>query len=121
MMLRHLLIFLALQPAFAAEPVQDTRHRSTRAAFQHEHPCPLNGKKTGACPGFVGDHITPLCAGGPDTTANLRWADSFTAARRDKEEWALCRAIKKQAVDGSNLCEASRTLKLAMLMADLCE
>jgi hypothetical protein len=31
------------------------------------------GKKTGACPGYVVDHIVPLKRGGSDTPANMQW------------------------------------------------
>jgi hypothetical protein len=42
------------------------RDSGVRKAFQRGHPCPSTGRKTGACPGYVVDHIRPLCAGGPD-------------------------------------------------------
>jgi 5-methylcytosine-specific restriction endonuclease McrA len=51
----------------------DSRDRNVPAAFQREFPCPSTGKTTGACPGWERDHFIPLCAGGPDTVANLNW------------------------------------------------
>jgi hypothetical protein len=42
-------------------------------AFQRAHPCPATGKPTGACPGFLRDHIVALCRGGADSAANMQW------------------------------------------------
>jgi hypothetical protein len=36
------------------------RDSGVRKAFQRSHPCPSDGKKTGACPGYVVDHIRRL-------------------------------------------------------------
>src|SRR5262245_13178564 len=58
-----------------ALPAFGKTHRDPAVAreFQREHPCPSNGKATGACPGYVKDHIKPLCAGGRDDTSNMQW------------------------------------------------
>jgi hypothetical protein len=44
-----------------------------RSAFQSSHPCPATGKTSGACPGYVIDHITPLKRGGADAPSNMQW------------------------------------------------
>jgi hypothetical protein len=36
------------------------RSRAARADFQREHPCPATGRTSGACHGYVVDHIQPL-------------------------------------------------------------
>jgi hypothetical protein len=64
-----------------------TTHRDpeVRKQFQREHPCPSTGKTSGACPGYVRDHITPLCKGGADATWNLQWQTQ--AAGKAKDKW----------------------------------
>src|SRR5439155_22917630 len=52
------------------------RSESARLAFEHHHPCPSTGKTSGACPGYVVDHIVPLKrawrrATGPATSTEL--------------------------------------------------
>lgn len=47
-------------------------------------------------PGFVVDHVLPLCAGGPDTPANMQWQGLAESKLKDKYEVALCAAAKKQ-------------------------
>ena len=42
------------------------RSRAEVSAFKREHPCPSTGKGSGRCPGYIVDHVKPLCAGGPD-------------------------------------------------------
>lgn len=59
-----LLLFAA--PAFARDP-------AVAREFQRLHPCPATGSTVGACPGWERDHILPLCQGGADTVANMRW------------------------------------------------
>jgi hypothetical protein len=51
-------------PATASSKTE--RSREVAAQFQRENPCPSTGKQWGACPGWVKDHIDPLCNGGPD-------------------------------------------------------
>jgi hypothetical protein len=42
-------------------------------AFRSKHPCPATGSVTGACPGYVVDHVKALDRGGGDTPDNMRW------------------------------------------------
>ena len=72
---------LAISTAGASEP----RSREVAREFQRQHPCPSTGRETGACPGFVKDHIVPLACGGPDAVANLQW--QTTAAVKAKDRW----------------------------------
>ena len=48
------------------------RDSSQRRAFQRANPCPLTGKTSGACPGYVVDHIKPLKRGGADELGNMQ-------------------------------------------------
>lgn len=80
-----------------------TNYRSSAAksAFRYEHPCPATGKVRGACPGWIVDHIVPLCAGGADAPSNMQWQTVADAKVKDKGEWRTCRHLKRQAVDSS--------------------
>lgn len=71
------------------------RSQSTLIQFQKLHPCPSTGKPTGSCPGFVKDHVIPLACGGPDLPNNLMWSEHDWSIVRDKQEWHLCRELKK--------------------------
>ncbi len=62
------------------------RSHSARASFQHSHPCPSTGKTSGACPGYVVDHVTPLKRGGPDAASNMQWQTLEAAKQKDKVE-----------------------------------
>jgi hypothetical protein len=55
------------------------------------HPCPSNGHIRGKCPGYVIDHITPLCAGGADRWSNMQWQTVTEAKVKDRQERELCR------------------------------
>ncbi len=62
--------------------------RSTKAkdAFRKRNPCPSTGKTSGACPGYVIDHITPLKRGGADDPTNMQWQTKESAKAKDKTE-----------------------------------
>ena len=74
---------LALAPCLA--PAREYRSQTVKHEFQRQHPCPSTGRTTGACLGFVKDHVIPLACGGPDSVANLQW--QTTAAARAKDRW----------------------------------
>jgi hypothetical protein len=61
------------------------RSRTARAEFQHSHPCPSTGRGTGACPGYVVDHVKPLACGGADAPSNMQW--QTTAEGKAKDQW----------------------------------
>jgi hypothetical protein len=75
------------------EPIK--RSTSAKRAFQKATPCPATDEPRGACPGYVIDHVVPLCAGGPDTPANMQWQTITEAREKDKDEVAKCRALRK--------------------------
>jgi hypothetical protein len=62
--------------------------------FRHDHACPATGKTTGTCPGYVVDHVIPLCAGGPDKPANMQWQTKAESYKKDGQERAYCACIK---------------------------
>lgn len=66
------------------------RSQAAIAAFKQEHPCPANGQRVGACPGWVIDHIDPLACGGPDAPSNMQWQTVADAKAKDKWERKNC-------------------------------
>lgn len=71
--------------AWAAE-----RSMVQRAAFKRANLCPATGRAAGPCPGFVVDHVVPLCAGGADHPSNMQWQTVADAAVKDREEKRSC-------------------------------
>jgi len=67
------------------------RSKAARAAFMKQAPCPATGLPRGACPGYVVDHIVPLCAGGPDAPINMQWQALAESLEKDKAERRQCR------------------------------
>lgn len=65
------------------------------AAFKRTHPCPTTNLIQKSCPGYVVDHIIPLCAGGADSPTNMQWQDKAAGLQKDKLEWWLCRHLKQ--------------------------
>ena len=67
--------------------------RSTKAKrdFQKVNPCPAIGKKTGACPGYVVDHVVALACGGADLPGNMQWQSYSSAKKKDKWERRGCK------------------------------
>lgn len=90
-MLKYILLLLAMFLSFAAS----ARDPAEKHAFVHMHPCPATGKSHGACPGWVVDHIIPLCAGGPDLPSNMQWQTKADGLAKDKLEWRQCRKLHK--------------------------
>ncbi len=62
------------------------RSKKAKDAFRKSHPCPSTGKKSGKCPGYVIDHITPLKRGGADSPDNMQWQTKADAKAKDKWE-----------------------------------
>lgn len=82
-----LLVLLLATAAEARDPGQVRR-------FRAEHPCPVTGQTAGACPGWVVDHVYPLCAGGADLPVNMAWQEVRQSYLKDNLERELCRCLK---------------------------
>jgi len=91
-----LIAALSISSAFAAGRAT-TRHPAVTREFQRQHPCPSTGKATGACRGYIKDHIIPLCAGGADSVENMQWQTTTEAKRKDVDERKMCRALRRPA------------------------
>jgi hypothetical protein len=62
------------------------RSAHAKNEFKKSHPCPSTGKSSGACPGYVVDHIAPLKRGGADSPGNMQWQTREAARIKDKTE-----------------------------------
>ena len=89
---RIILVAALLLPAFAdAGP----RSSAARLSFARHHACPATGQFKTSCPGYVIDHVVPLCAGGPDTPANMQWQEYRASLVKDAQERAHCRRLRQ--------------------------
>lgn len=62
------------------------RDPEVRREFEANHPCPSTGRPSGACPGYVVDHVIPLKRGGPDATTNMQWQTIEEGKAKDAVE-----------------------------------
>ena len=93
----RLLLLISLIFSFGTHAL--ARSAAEVRAFKREQPCPATGDTRGKCPGWIVDHIVPLCAGGADDPSNMQWQTVADAKAKDKQEWALCRHLRKQGID----------------------
>lgn len=85
----------ALALCIAAQACADAgRSRAQRNAFQRANPCPATGASRGPCPGYVVDHIKPLCAGGADAPRNMQWQSVPEGKAKDRLEIQECRRLR---------------------------
>lgn len=72
-------------------------HRSSVVThdFQREHHCPATDRPYGPCPGYIKDHIVPLCAGGPDAVTNMQWQTAADSKVKDRAERRQCAALRR--------------------------
>lgn len=64
------------------------QHRSAAAIYQFK-------KQTGYLdgrPGYIIDHVVPLCAGGADDPSNMQWQTIEEANKKDRLERLECRS-----------------------------
>jgi hypothetical protein len=88
-------LLLAWAAFFVSDALATERSKKAIRDFRGDHPCPATGNIRGACPGYVVDHIRPLCAGGPDQPSNMQWQTVPDAKKKDRLERQECRAVHK--------------------------
>lgn len=74
---------------------QILRRADVLSAFKKVHPCPSTGKTSGACPGWIMDHVIPLACGGADSVGNLQWLPV--------ESWRAKSLFERQIYGGHNI------------------
>jgi hypothetical protein len=79
------------------------RSASAKHEFQRMTPCPSTGQIRGKCPGYVIDHIDPLCHGGADAPANMQWQTIDDGKAKDRWERKLCH-VSDRPVSSSSTC-----------------
>jgi hypothetical protein len=87
---------LALVLALTVATVQ-ARDPKVVYAFKKTHVCPSTGVTSAskACPGYVVDHMIPLCLGGPDSVENMAWQEQKASFQKDALERSLCEKYAK--------------------------
>jgi hypothetical protein len=92
-------VVVAIWMAVHLAEAKTYRSPQVRREFQREHPCLSTGKTHGARPGWIKDHIVPLCKDGADATWNLQWqtvADARArAASYGRGEQRLCASPRR--------------------------
>lgn len=90
-MSRWLSVFLCLICTATTIEAKQPRSQSARQSFVRTTPCPATGQPKLPCPGYIIDHVVPLCAGGEDHPDNMQWQTVADAKAKDREERQLCR------------------------------
>lgn len=85
---RLILLLLLASTAVWAAP----RSSSARAEFIKANPCPVTGKRRGACNGWQVDHRIALCAGGDDAPHNMQWLTVEAHKAKTRNDVRECRA-----------------------------
>ena len=86
------MVTLALCASMPTAEARNPRSHAAKREFVGAHPCPSTGShKVRNCPGYIIDHVNPLCAGGPDAASNMQWQTVGDARIKDRQERALCR------------------------------
>jgi hypothetical protein len=90
MSLTRILVLACLALAPSPAPASQYRSLEVKHEFQRQHPCPSTGRSTGACPGYVKDHIRALACGGPDSVSDMQWQTTAEAKAKDRWEREAC-------------------------------
>ena len=69
-----------------SEAPNATRSPAEKRAFEKANPCPSTGETSGACRGYVVDHVVPLKRGGADSPSNMQWQTTEQAKAKDRVE-----------------------------------
>ena len=70
------------------------RSQSQKIEFAKIIACPSTKKHIPSCPGYVIDHIKPLCDGGPDKASNMQWQMLAASYKKDVIERRVCACHK---------------------------
>lgn len=82
------LFFVALNAAAAPLGLQVSDR--TRVLFEKTTPCPVTKFAQSGCTGYRTVYVDPLCHGGKDNPANVKWLPIPDMKRKEIEDQALC-------------------------------
>lgn len=99
MVMRGALVLALLVVAWPVE-AKLPRNAAARQAFVRGTACPETGVNRLPCPGWVIDHVVPLCAGGDDAPGNMQWQTVEEARAKDRDERRMCRALRARPARG---------------------
>lgn len=94
-MLRGFVLVFCVALLSSSVEAKIPRSSSAKAEFKRMQLCPSTGRPRGACPGYIIDHVVPLCAGGPDAPGNMQWQTVEAAKLKDRDERRQCRAFRR--------------------------
>ena len=83
-------IFIAAAALSTGSEAGFARSKKVLREFVNQQACPSTGLHRLPCPGWVIDHVWPLCAGGLDDVSNLQWQTREDAKVKDKWEIKEC-------------------------------
>lgn len=88
------LLMIALTLSLVTVAGLEARSAKQRRLFEQQTGYP-HGR-----PGFVVDHIRPICYAGLDAPGNMQWQDDATAAAKDVDERGVCAAWRQAHKSG---------------------
>ena len=90
-----------------------SRSEHAKREFRKSHACPSTGKMSGACPGYVIDHISPLKRGGADAPYNMQWQTIEAAFSHrpalPRRTYVLSRRIAENECSAIYVCVGSKS------------
>jgi hypothetical protein len=92
----HVVCALALAWSCISADAKTNRSHQAKAEFRKSNLCPSTNSRKAGCPGYVIDHIIPLCAGGVDHPSNMQWQTVPEAKIKDRQEQLQCAAIHRK-------------------------
>lgn len=58
--------------------------------FKRSVPCPATNVISKTCPGYIVDHVVPLCNCGKDAPSNMQWQTKADSLLKDRWERNIC-------------------------------
>jgi hypothetical protein len=95
----EILVLLLIGAVLSSPEVLAALSRSAAEVriFRAEHPCPVTGRRSGACPDWQVDHAVPLCAGGEDKASNMHWLSLEDHRFKTLVDMRECRKLRRLA------------------------
>lgn len=80
------LTYDGMPPRLITNKTDEIRDPATVRQFKRLNPCPVNGRRSGPCPGYVVDHVTALKCNGLDSVENMQWQTKAQSKLKDRWE-----------------------------------